>query len=225
MGGLKGKLRRLLHAGRAKESAETLYVEKESDVERALGASVTYYELTPTQLSHLIDPKNPDGLRQLGGVEGISQKLSVELSQGLSEDGRLRSRQNFGRNVTVAKRPPSIWRLVLDAFLDKILLLLTAAALVSLTIGIIQDVRDGSATHWIEGAAILLAVVIVVLVNSLNDYQREKQFRMLSARSEERQVMVQSRGRPALISIFDLVVGDVLLLEPGVKTRLVAGHA
>lgn len=30
---------------------------------------------------------------------------------------------------------------------------------------------------WIEGAAILLAVIVVVLVTALNDWSKEKQFR------------------------------------------------
>lgn len=30
---------------------------------------------------------------------------------------------------------------------------------------------------WIEGAAILISVVVVVLVTALNDYTKERQFR------------------------------------------------
>ena len=40
---------------------------------------------------------------------------------------------------------------------------------------------DDSQSHadWIEGVAILLAVVIVVLVTAFNDWSKEKQFRGL----------------------------------------------
>jgi Ca2+-transporting ATPase len=43
---------------------------------------------------------------------------------------------------------------------------------------------------WVEGVAILVAVLIVVLVGSLNDYQKEAQFRKLNAKKEDREVKV-----------------------------------
>ena len=44
---------------------------------------------------------------------------------------------------------------------------------------IIADVEEEHSTDWIEGLAILLAVVIVVLVTAFNDWSKEKQFRGL----------------------------------------------
>ena len=41
---------------------------------------------------------------------------------------------------------------------------------------------------WIEGAAILAAVAVVALVTAVNDYEKEQQFRQLSALSSETQV-------------------------------------
>jgi Ca2+ transporting ATPase len=40
---------------------------------------------------------------------------------------------------------------------------------------------------WIEGVAILIAVVIVVLVTAFNDWSKEKQFRGLQNRIEGEQ--------------------------------------
>lgn len=37
-----------------------------------------------------------------------------------------------------------------------------------------------SEAGWIEGAAILVSVIIVVLVTAFNDYTKEKQFRGIS---------------------------------------------
>ena len=39
-------------------------------------------------------------------------------------------------------------------------------------------------TAWIDGFAILIAVVIVVLVTAINDYTKEKQFRGLQKKLE-----------------------------------------
>jgi Ca2+-transporting ATPase len=40
--------------------------------------------------------------------------------------------------------------------------------------------------------AIIVAILLVVLVGSVNDYQKEKQFRKLNAKKEDRVVKVNS---------------------------------
>jgi Ca2+-transporting ATPase len=42
----------------------------------------------------------------------------------------------------------------------------------------------------VEGVAIIVAILLVVLVGSVNDYQKEKQFRKLNAKKEDRVVKV-----------------------------------
>jgi len=43
---------------------------------------------------------------------------------------------------------------------------------------------------WVEGVAILVAILIVVLIGSLNDWQKEKQFKALNEKREEHVVKV-----------------------------------
>ncbi len=56
--------------------------------------------------------------------------------------------------------------------------ILCAAAVVSLVLGI---ATEGLAEGWLEGASILIAVVIIVTVTSGNNYIKEKQFQKLNA--------------------------------------------
>lgn len=243
MGGVRAKLRRLFHSRspsrRASaatashngtdgplsplESHPALQGNLEPDdaspslpITVVTNKSLALFELNPTELHQLVDPKNPAALKRLGGAQVIARQLGIDPRMGLSDAALRHTLQgHFGTNTLPSRLPPSLLQLMLDAFLDKMLLLLTTAALVSLSIGIYQDVRNRTLTHWIEGAAILVAVALVVLANALNDYQRERQFRRLSARAEDRQVRVLCRGQPEQISIFDLSVGDILLFEPG----------
>lgn len=174
--------------------------------------------ITSEQLAGMIEDRSHSQLQLRGGASGIAKSLRISINLGVATDRRHDLRERYGENRLPKAKSPSLWKLLLEAFLDKILLMLTAAALISLTIGIYQDHLHGTATHWIEGAAILVAVIIVVLVNALNDWQRDRQFRALAARSEDRLVTVLQDGRATRISIFDLVVGDVCLLEPGVNS-------
>lgn len=171
--------------------------------------------ITTEQLTTLVESRNIALLKKLGNVMGIAQFLGIDLYSGLSDDSRQASQSLHGRNELAPKPPPSLLHLMRNALMDRMLLLLMAAALISLSIGIYRDIHEGTVVHWIEGAAILMAVLIVVLANALNDYQREWQFRKLSKRAEDRLVRTLKQGKPTEISIFELAVGDILLFEPG----------
>lgn len=72
---------------------------------------------------------------------------------------------------------------------------------------------------WIEGAAILLSVVCVVLVTAFNDWSKEKQFRGLQSRIEQEQKFtVVRKGNVIQIPVADIVVGDLAQVKYGKKT-------
>ncbi|VDM72819.1 unnamed protein product [Strongylus vulgaris] len=69
---------------------------------------------------------------------------------------------------------------------------------------------------WIEGVAILVAVIVVVLVTALNDWSKEKQFRGLQSKIEtEHKFSVIRGGQPIDVVVNDLVVGDVARVKYG----------
>ncbi|CAG8462122.1 26034_t:CDS:2 [Dentiscutata erythropus] len=123
----------------------------------------------------------------------------------------------FGKNVLPETKSKSIFEFMWLAMQDKVLILLTIAAIISLGLGLYEDFSESSSikVRWIEGVAIIIAILIVVLVGSVNDWQKERQFRSLNAKKEDREVKVMRDGKPSLISIHDVLVGDILQLEPG----------
>ncbi len=54
---------------------------------------------------------------------------------------------------------------------------------------------------WVEGVAILIAVIIVVMVGSLNDWQKERQFRALNDKKEDRTIKVIRAGHESVINV------------------------
>lgn len=63
---------------------------------------------------------------------------------------------------------------------------------------------------WIEGLAILISVIVVVIVTAFNDYTKERQFRGLQNRIEgEHKFSVIRQGEVKQISVGDIVVGDI----------------
>ncbi|KAI0021796.1 hypothetical protein F4780DRAFT_266231 [Xylariomycetidae sp. FL0641] len=126
----------------------------------------------------------------------------------------------FKDNRLPEKKGKSFLQLVWITYNDKVLILLSAAAVVSLAIGLYQTFGQkheagNPGVEWIEGVAIIVAIVIVVLVGSLNDWQKERQFAKLNKKKQDRLVKATRSGKIVEISVYDVLTGDVLHLEPG----------
>ena len=102
--------------------------------------------------------------------------------------------------------------MVLENFEDPMLQILCIAAAVSLVLGI---ATEGLAHGWIEGFSILLAVIIITVVASGNNYMKEQQFRKLNEVATRKNVHVIRNGKTSNMSVYDLLVGDVVFIETG----------
>lgn len=91
-------------------------------------------------------------------------------------------RRVFGRNVVPDARRKSFLRLLWDAYNDKILILLTVAAVISLSLGIYEATSGQSQVDWIEGVAVCIAILVVVVATGGNDWQKARQFSKLNKR-------------------------------------------
>ncbi|KAF2862837.1 calcium-translocating P-type ATPase [Piedraia hortae CBS 480.64] len=124
-------------------------------------------------------------------------------------------KQVFGNNVMPQKKQKGILKLMWLAYNDKVLIILTIAAAIALGLGLYQRFETEEKTAWIEGVAIIVAIVVVVMVGAINDWQKERQFAALNQKKEDRNVKVVRSGTTQEISIHDILVGDVLMVEPG----------
>jgi P-type Ca2+ transporter type 2C len=94
---------------------------------------------------------------------------------------------------------------------------LIACAIIDLIVAMIFHVHE-RATAWIEGASILVAVVIVSGVTSISDYRKESQFIDLNKFNDSKNTITVKRGGEELvINIDDLKVGDVTQIKTGLS--------
>ncbi|GAA5824988.1 hypothetical protein JCM11251_006053 [Rhodosporidiobolus azoricus] len=231
-----------------KQEAVTYVIQDPSPAEMAPFAE----HLLPSELYNLVDPKSYDHLASLGGTKGVLEGLRTSSQTGLTETGGEGSSVQeaedrvrvYGENRVPAKKSKSFLELCWAAYTDKVLIILSVAAVVSLALGIYQSVGTEPDTYestdcannlcteaqvdWVEGLAIIIAILIVVLVGSVNDWQKERQFQKLNAQKEERNVKVLRSGQERLMSVYDVLVGDILFIEPGeivpVDGIFLAGH-
>ncbi|CAD6262592.1 unnamed protein product [Miscanthus lutarioriparius] len=113
-----------------------------------------------------------------------------------------------------------------DACKDLTLIILMVAAAVSLALGITTEgIKEG----WYDGAIIAFAVLLVVFVTAISDYKQSLQFQNLNEEKQNIRLEVVRGGRRITVSIYDLVVGDVVPLKIGDQVPtdgiLVSGHS
>ena len=154
---------------------------------------------------------NKKNLEGLGGVFELAKQLGIaNINKGLTPEQALQMRERFGSNKFPEKPTVPFWKIYVESFGDTVLLILIAAAIVSLILGMIEHPEKG----WIEGTAILIAVQLVAIVTSTNDFQKEKQFRALEASADKDLRCTVLRGGEILrIDPVQLVVGDIVSLK------------
>ncbi|RYP10185.1 hypothetical protein DL764_000806 [Monosporascus ibericus] len=182
-----------------------------------------------------VDEKHLDGEVSFEEATARSSKLTDEGSKTprppaarvdstptrhASDDSFFDRKRVFRDNRLPEKKGKSFLQLVWITYNDKVLILLSIAAAISLAVGLYQTFgvpHDAGEPRieWIEGVAIIVAIIIVVLVGSLNDWQKERQFAKLNRKKQDRLVKVVRSGKTVELSVFDLLAGDVVHLEPG----------
>ncbi|KAH9446328.1 hypothetical protein Pst134EA_030249 [Puccinia striiformis f. sp. tritici] len=188
------------------------------------------FAITTDQLNSLIDPKSIKTLADLGGPRKLTELLQTDLDKGLNnlQETLPNRRTTFGLNVLPEKSTKSIFELIWAALQDKVLIILIIAAIISLALGLYTtfgtppksytDSNGRTITEpqvdWVEGVAILVAVAIVTLVGSVNDYQRTT---IQETECEERRQInkVIRQGQEQILQIGEILVGDILLINAG----------
>ena len=155
---------------------------------------------------------NKEHLDNFGGAAKMFDAWKINPEVGLSQAEVETMRGAYGPNMFPESKMASFLELFIGAMEDITLLILLAAALVSLIIGAVTDPEAG----WIEGVAIFIAVFLVATLTAGNNYTKELQFRALekSAQSDERASVLRA-GSIERINPNDIVVGDILVLQAG----------
>lgn len=188
-----------------------------------------HYSTPISAFQSLFDPKSLRNFIKLGGLEKVVADLNTDIDSGLPAEDALNDSESrisvYGRNKLPVKIQKSFFQLCKEALNDQVLIILSIAAVVSLILGLYQtfcqppEYDDNGKplpkVQWVDGFAILLAVLIVVLVGALNDYNKEKQFMKLNNKKEDRQIIVYRSNEKVFISIYDLLAGDLLYVETG----------
>ena len=128
---------------------------------------------------------------------------------GLSDKAVLESRINYGANVVTTQGNEGFFAKLLSNLKDPIIVILIVALAVTVLLA-----AFGFAP-WYEGLGIAIAVVMATLIATWSEYSNENEFQRLLEEASKVKVKVFRNNALVEILIDNLVVNDLVLLQPG----------
>ena len=145
-------------------------------------------------------------------VSELVSDLKSDIENGITN---LEEREeSFGSNKVFVEPVPPFCSYVWEALKDLMVRILIVSAIVSIILGC--TFSDDPSKDWIDGVSIVIAVLVVVLVGSITDYQKEQKFHELNeVQAEGTKYKLIRNGVPEDHISDDLLVGDIIMINYG----------
>ncbi|KEH20815.1 membrane calcium-translocating P-type ATPase [Medicago truncatula] len=170
------------------------------------------FDIHPNEIASIVRSQDYKNLSNNGGVEAVARKLSVSIDEGVNDTSVDCRQQIFGANRYTEKPSRTFLMFVWDALQDLTLTILMVCAVVSIGIGL---ATEGWPKGTYDGVGIILSIFLVVIVTAVSDYRQSLQFMDLDREKKKIFVQVNRDGKRKKISIYDVVVGDIIHLSTG----------
>lgn len=132
------------------------------------------------------------------------------VSDGLSEEEVVNSRERFGSNRISRQKRKSFLESFLESFGDPMIKIL----LVALAVNVIFMFNNA---NWFETIGIAVAILLATFVSTLSEYGSESAFEKLQDEASKISCKVRRNGKIEEVPIDMIVVGDLVYLQPGDK--------
>lgn len=136
-------------------------------------------------------------------LEEIFDQLDVSSHEGLTESEVEQRRKQYGENRLQEAKGKSAWQIFIEQFQSLIIGILAVAAVLSFAF-----------SQWIEGIAVIIAIVINTAIGFFTEYKAIRSMEALQKLSSTT-AKVRRSGRLQEIPSAELVPGDIVVLESG----------
>lgn len=135
---------------------------------------------------------------------------------GLNGEQVKLSAQKHGVNLLSEKKPKSLFKKILSALSDPMLVILEFAFAITLGINLGKYIKSGEG-EFIECLGIAFSILISVILTVYMEGKSQKAFKLLNRLYEKTTVKVIREGKEEIISREDVVVGDRVIISVGDK--------
>lgn len=144
-------------------------------------------------------------------VDKAEQELKTDLKKGLSEQEAKSRLSQYGPNQLAQKKKKTTFQRFLDQFKDPMILILIAAAIISLVVSLLN--HEGLKGLF-EPFLIVLIVIVNAMMGVLQEDKAEKALEALKNMSSPHARVIRD-GREILVESSQVVPGDVIKLDAG----------
>ncbi|XP_074322157.1 calcium-transporting ATPase 12, plasma membrane-type-like [Apium graveolens] len=188
-----------------------------------------HHQISRSSLIHLVKDKDLAYLENLGGIDAVVSALETDAEHGLLEDNAAdisRRQETYGFNTYPRLPAKGVVSFLMKALMHSTVFIELIGAVLSLVFDMkIYGAKEG----WYQGGSIVVAMFLVITVSTLSNFKQSRQLDRLSQMSNNIQVKVVRNRKHQQISIFDVVVGDIILLSIGDQVPadglFVSGHS
>ncbi|AED96289.1 calcium-transporting ATPase [Arabidopsis thaliana] len=166
------------------------------------------------ELVQLVKERSLEALNRYNGVHGLSNLLKTDLKVGIDrrDDEILLRRNAYGSNTYPCKKGKTFWYFLWRASqFSHLLVIMFAAVFFSLLRIKTKGILDG----WYIEACIVLVTVFHIIAIAVAEYKQSCRFIKLTEEKRTVYLEVIRGGRRVRVSIYDIVVGDIVPLKNG----------
>ncbi|HOG15513.1 MAG TPA: calcium-translocating P-type ATPase, PMCA-type [Candidatus Absconditabacterales bacterium] len=138
-------------------------------------------------------------------IEDIAQEFQVDTKIGLTDKQIKENQKKYGLNILTNEKKVKAWKVFLNQFKSFLILVLIAAAVVSIFIG-----------EMVDSIVIISIVILNAILGFVQEYNAEKSIESLKKMSGQMSRVIRN-GREILIDSKQLTVGDILVFDAGDK--------
>ncbi len=148
-------------------------------------------------------------------IKNVLEKYNTTTS-GLNDEKVKLSRQKYGQNEIKKVKKSSVFKQVLEALSEPMLIILELACAITLGVNIGKALKNGNGDFY-ECIGIVFAIVISVALTVIMEGRSQKAFDVLSKMYDATFVKVKRNNQVISITKSEVVVGDIIILESGDK--------
>ncbi|MBQ8351918.1 MAG: cation-translocating P-type ATPase [Clostridia bacterium] len=150
-------------------------------------------------------------------ADRVLAELETNVNTGLTSEQVAKKREAFGENRLREKKKKTTLQRFFDQFKDVMILILLAAAAVSLGVIIYENTGSGHEKNWgelFEPGLIVLIVIINAIMGVMQESKAEKALDALKNLSAPHARVIRD-GKEMVVDAAELVPGDIIRLEAG----------
>ena len=143
-------------------------------------------------------------------------ETAPDIKNGLTSEQVERSRLEHGNNLLTPPKKEPLWKLFLEKFKDPIIRILLITLVLSVAVSLYQWLTGTTgASVLLEPLGIFVAVMLATTVGFAFELSANKKFDILNKAKDEEKVTVMRDGHITQIERKDVVVGDMVFVNPG----------